>query len=504
MGLFSKKTKEEESEKRSNEKGIPFYRTRKFKYGSAATGLTVAFVAVAVIINIIFSLLSNTYSWNLDMTSYNLYGISNSTRQIVNALTKDQKIKLTVIYKESEYPEQFSETIKRFANLSDNITCSYVDPDVNPSVLTAYGSEFKVEQGSVVVQCGDRTRVIAFNDMYEQDSSTYAVTYKTEECLASAVLYVTKEEVPLVYFLTGHGETGYSNLMSLIANNGADVREVKLSQLSSFDKQARVMVISAPTMDYSESEIRQLQEFMANDYQYERDMFYFSSPASPELPNLDTFLADWGFQLENNVVMEDDQHSASSYASASEAKSLYLIPSYADAEVSGTKITADYLSVVPNARAIKLLFEESGITTTTALMTTSDGSYAKSSDNVNAGYSKAAGDAAGPFTVGAVSTRYKYENNVAVESHLFLAGSVDMLGENYIKYNGNGAFLYRVYQMMVGENESEIVGASKLATSTTMTLDTATVRNAAIVFIAVIPGIFLLIGLIVYIRRRYL
>lgn len=193
-------------EKIPAEQGVPFFKTRKFKYGSISTGLTIVFVAVVIIINVIFSLLTDTYSWKLDMTSYNLYSISASTRQIVNSLTRDQKIELTVMYNEEEYPEQFRETVKRFANLSDNVSYTFVDPDVNPAALTAYGAEYSIQEGAIVVKNGDRVRVIAFNDMYESNSSTGSVTYKIEDCLASAVLYVTKEEIPLVYFITGHGE----------------------------------------------------------------------------------------------------------------------------------------------------------------------------------------------------------------------------------------------------------------------------------------------------------
>ena len=484
---------------------MSFFKSRKFKYGSVATGLTVAFVAVVIIFNIIFSLLADTYSWKLDMTSYDLYSISDTTKQIVNALTKEDQIKLTVMYSEDEYPEQFRESIKRFANLSANIEATYVDPDVNPQILTAWGKEYSITEGAIVVENGERVRVIPFENLYEEDSSTGAMVYKIEESLASGVLYVTKEEIPVVYFVTGHGEEGYDSLMSLIANNGADVQEVKLSQLNKFDELARVMVICGPAIDYSETEIRLLQEFLSNDYNYERDLFYFSDPESPELPNLEAFLAEWGFALEDNIVLESDEHSAASFATTADSVPLYLIPSYVtDAEISGVTIDPDYLSVVPNAQAVKVLFETSGITETNVLMTTSADSYAKTTDSLNDGYAKKDGDAEGPFNLAAVATRYKYENNVAVESHLFVAGSVDMLNATHFSYNSNGEFLYKVYQMMVDENESEIVGASKTATSTYMTLTTGTVRWASIIFIGVIPLLCLVVGLIVYIRRKYL
>ncbi len=480
------------------------FNSRKFKYGSVATGLTVAVVAIVIILNIIFSLLADAYSWKIDMTSYDLYSITDSTREIANALTAEEEIKLTVMYNEEEYPEQFRETVKRIVNLSDRISCSYVDPDVNPQILTSFGAEYSIEEGAIVVQNGDRVRVVAFEEMYEQDASTYTVTYKTEEALASAMLYVTKEEIPLVYFITGHGEKGYDSLMSMMANNGADVQEVKLNQLAKFDDMARVMVICGPAMDYSQAEIYQLQQFLANDYNYERDLFFFSDPASPALPNLEAFLAEWGMKVENNLVLESDENSASTFASSTESGPLYTIPSYTDAEVGGVKLTADYLSVVPTASSVTLLFEEQEITATQALLTTSKDSYAKDNAVVNT-YEKAEGDTAGPFNLAAIATRYRYQDNVEISSHLFVAGSVEMLEETYMTYNGNSNFLYEVYKMMVGESElTEMLGAKKTATATTMILDTATLRAGSIVFIGVIPGIFLIIGLIVFIRRRYL
>ena len=489
MAAFSKKLK-----------GL--FKSRKFKYGSVATGLTVAFVAVVVMINVIFSLLADAYSWKLDMTSYDLYSLSDSTKQTVRSLVKNEKIKLTIMYKEDEYPEQFRETVKRFAALSENLDYSFIDIDVNPAAMSEYGEEYNIQEGSIVVESKERIRVIGFNDLYQSDSNTGALTYKTEECLAAAIKYVTKEEVPLVYFVTGHGESGYEALMNLIANNGADVEEVKLNQLTEFDPLARCMVICGPAVDYAQSEIRQLQDFLANDYNYEHNLFYFDNPENATLPNLNAFLADWGIRVEENIVLETDDYSASAYANPAETAPLYTIPSLTEEEVVGQKLTMDYACVVPNSSSITLLFDTKEITETAALLLTSDGSYAKKTTALNAGYEKAKGDKEGPFNLAVLSTRYKYLDNVPVYSHLFAAGSVEMLNEYYMTYNGNGAFLYDIYQMMIGEDEEEIVG--KEAASTMMTLDTATVRWASIIFIGVIPGICLTIGLIVFIRRRYL
>lgn len=486
------------------ERGASFLKSRKFKYGSLSTGLTVTFVAVVIILNVIFSLLADAYSWKLDMTSYDLYSITDTTREIVNALTDGEQIEMTVMFNEEEYPDQFRETLKRIDNLSDRVEVKYIDPDVNPQALTSYGAEYSIEEGAIVMENGNRVRVVSFNDMYESDSSTGKITYKIEEALSSAMLYVTKEEIPLIYFVTGHGETGYEAFMNLLANNGADVEEVKLNQLTTFDEMARVMVICGPTMDYSEPEIRKVQDFLANDYNYERDLFYFSNPESAALPNLEALLAEWGMKINNDLVLETAKYSASTFATPAESAPLYLIPSYAEAQIDGISIESDYLSVVPTSSSMELLFSQSDNTATTALMTTSTDSYAKSGDAVNA-YEKAEGDKTGPFTVAAVATRSRYQNNVEVCSHVFAAGSVQMLNATHMSYNGNGNYLFEIYRTMVGEDElTEMMGAAKTAASSYMTLDTAAIRIGSIVFIGVIPGICLLIGMIVFIRRRYL
>lgn len=47
-------------------------KSKKFKYGSAAVGLTAAFIAVVVAINVMFSALATNFKWYIDMTTEGL------------------------------------------------------------------------------------------------------------------------------------------------------------------------------------------------------------------------------------------------------------------------------------------------------------------------------------------------------------------------------------------------------------------------------------------------
>lgn len=500
MALLPKKEKSEKVSLGS------YFKSRKFKYGSVSTALTAVFIAIVVIINVIFSLLTDAYAWELDLTDNDLYSISTQSKQIVNTLTKNQKIKFTVMYDESEYPSPFADIVKRFAALSENIELTFIDTVANPTALNSFGEEYSITEGAVVVESQARLRVVNFEDMYTLDDTTGSVSsYNVEERLAAAILYVTQEDVPLTYFLYGHGESGYDAFMSLIANNGSDVEEVQINQLDTFDEMAKTMVICGPMRDYSEAEIRKLQDFLANDYSYERNLFYFSSPESPKLPNLEAFLAEWEIELDHTLVLEDDNHNASTYASKPSEAPLFTIPSYVVPEEEGAiDLSASVLCVIPYTGGVRIVNDERNIVDTIALLTTSEGSYAKSTDAIISGYGKTKEDLEGPFTLAAIATKSNFSNNVEQQSHVFVAGSVAMLDQSYITYNGNGEYLFNIYQLMVDETELEVAGATKTVASSYMTLDETTTTWAYVLILGVIPILCLVIGAIVFIRRRFL
>jgi hypothetical protein len=476
-------------------KGI--FSSRGFKYGSVATALTAVFILVVILANVVFSLLTDAFSWEVDVTNDQLYRLSDSTREIVNTLSDDDEIEITVFYEESGYPYYFSEPIRRISNLSDKITVNYVDPEINPAELTKYGTEYNIQTGAIVVRSGTRLRVFNVSDYYSVDEESGAMYFYVEERIAAGILYVTKDDIPVVYFVDGHGENGYESFITLFGNNGADVEQINLSQLTSFDPNSKVMVICNPTRDYSESEIRLLEDFLSNDNQLGRNLFYFSSSGAVELPNLERFLADWGISFNDDLVIESDENSAANLP-------YILIPQYTSEDIQGTYLTDNIMSYVPNSRSVNLLFEEEGLFRTTALLTTSTSSYSRPSDVVSNTWDKGDGDTDGPFNLSVMSTKYTYRNNIEIQSNVVACGSTDMLNAQMLNYSGTGEFLMSVYKVMVNEQDDTIVEAQKTQATTNMTLNSSTIQNMMIIVVIVIPGIFLILGLVVFIRRRFL
>ncbi len=486
--------------KKPEPKKQSFFKSRGFKYTSFATVLTALVIVVVIAANMVLSVLSDSYSWALDFTSTGLYDISDETKQVVNSLDESTKIEITVFYEETDFPHYIAEPIKRFSNLSDNISVKYINPEKNPQALNQFGTEYDVQQGAVVIRSGDRIRVFNVSDYFNVDQSTGAMYIYIEERLAAGLLYVTRESIPVVYFLTGHGEDGYDNLKTLLANNGADVREINLlSDKVDFSDEAKVMVVCNPSRDYSESEIRIIEDFLSNDNRFGKNLMYFSSADALSLPNLEAFLKVWGIGLSNDLVLDTADNTFQNLQNA-------LLPTYTGEAIAntGAKLSTVSALLAPNSRSLYKVFDESGLYKTQSIVSTSDTSYSRDLNVVSDSLDRVDSDKGGPFDLSVLSMKYTYINNIQVQSYLLACGSVEMIKSDYFTYTGNGEMFMQLYKIMIDEQDDTILAAQKATSSSVATISSTQANTMMVITVIVIPFLFLIIGLVVYIRRRFL
>lgn len=480
------------------------FKSRKFKYGSLATALTAIFIVVVIAFNMVLSVLSDTYAWSFDLTSTDLYSMSDNSKQVVNSLEDGIEIKITIFYPEQEYPEIFGETIKRFSNLSDKISYKYIDPEKNPGELDQYtqdenGQQYTVEPGAVVVECGKRMRVFNLADYATVDEETGAVTIYLEERLLAGVLYVSKEQAPIVYLVGGHGESGAEALASIMVQNGAQVEEIQLTNENyTFSAHSKVMIICNPQKDFSETEIRKIEDFLNNDNNFGRNLMYFSSADAPKLPNIEKLIESWGIRM-NDEIIHDDKNgylkNTDIFAAAFTSEEILN---------SSTIVSSDANPRVALTRSLDLLFEEHDLYKTQKLITSSDIAYARKPGTVVDEIGQQEGEKNGVYTLAALAMKYKYVNNLPVQSYMFVSGSTQMLEATHLNYTGNAELLMKLYKIMVDEQDDTIVAAQKYMSSKTANVTAPQMNTMAIIVLAIIPVIFLILGLIVYIRRRFL
>ena len=184
-----------------------------------------------------------------------------------------------------------------------------------------------------------------------------------------------------------------------------------------------------------------------------------------------------------------------------------VIPQFTTEEIMNTGSVPSSVTspIVPNARSVNLLFDENVAYKTQALITTfEESSYSKDKNVVTTTWDKQDSDKPGPFTLAAMSMKYKYINNVQAQSYVLAAGSSDMLESNILTYSGNGEYIMQLYKLMIDEQDDTILAARKSSSSTVAAIDKNTTLTMTLIVLVIIPLICLIIGLVVYIRRRFM
>lgn len=183
-----------------------FQRRIAARGGSYALAVTAVVLAILIAANILASVLPTVLT-KLDISSTKLYSITSSTKVVVNNLQKDVTIYWVV--QSDQEDEVIENLLGKYESLSPHITVTKKNPDVYPTFTAQYTDE-DVPNNSLIVECGEKSRYISYNDIYltDVDYTTYSYVYSFdgEGAITSAIDYVISDELPKVYSLEGHGE----------------------------------------------------------------------------------------------------------------------------------------------------------------------------------------------------------------------------------------------------------------------------------------------------------
>ena len=195
--------------------------TRSAKVGSYSFLLTVVVVCVLIAGNILAAALPSKWT-QFDISAARLYSLTSDTKAVVTNLKKDVNIYwVTQAGKESEVIEKI---LDRYSDLSKHIKVEKKNPDVYPTFAKNYTEE-EVQNNSIIVECGDKNRYIAYDTIYQTDYSNYYTTgsvsssFDGEGAITSAINYVVSDELPKVYTLSGYEGEEYLQKVGAYINS---------------------------------------------------------------------------------------------------------------------------------------------------------------------------------------------------------------------------------------------------------------------------------------------
>lgn len=455
------------------------------KGGSYSLAVTAVVLAILIVVNIFVSMLPTSMT-KFDISASKLYSITSNTKAVVNNLQQD--VTIYWIVQADQEDSIIENLLGKYESLSPHIDVVKKNPDVFPTFAAQYTDE-NVPNNSLIVESGDRSRYVSYNDIYVTDANLYSYSYTTsfdgEGAITSAIDYVVTEDLPQMYVLQGHGEQDLpATFADSVEKENIEVVGLSLLTVDEIPEEAACVLIYAPQSDLSDKEAEMLMDYADNGGK----LLVMAGPVEgAELTNLHSVLAHYGVEVTEGIVVESDRnYYAFGYP-------YILMPEMASSEITDSLIEQRYYPIFPIAQGLNVTSENENVT---ALLNTSVFSFSKVAGFALETYEMEEDDIEGPFTVGVC---------IATEGQgqVVWFSASDFLGDMYNAYSSgaNIDLAMNALSSLIGERDAMAI-RSKSLNYNYLTISASTASTLKLLMIGVFPLTYLCIGIFVTISKR--
>lgn len=462
--------------------------SKTIKNGVYSTFLVVAAIALTVIVNLVVNEIPERFL-AIDMTSNKLYSLTDDTKNLVKAVEDD--ITVYVLSSENNADTTVVQTLERYADLNDHIKIVYKNPVKYPNFASDYTTD-SISTGSLIVESAKRNKVIPANDLYETqvDYTTYeskTTGYDAEGQLTSAISYVTSDDMPKMYIITGHDEmTLETSFTDAIKKENIETETINLMNCDAVPEDAACIMLLAPVSDYSEDDAKKIQEYLDKG----NKAFMLVTYSDKDMSNYEGILKGYGVTICPGLVAEGD--SEHFYQNP-----YYLLPTVESATQTAGVYNSK-LVFMPFARGMQIA-ETEGVSVT-PLLSTSEKAYAKAEVSNADSYEKAEGDVDGPFTLGAILEKTN-EDDTTTQIALFSSENMFTDSANQMVSGANLAIFSNTLSTLVDHEETVSIPV-KSYDSDYLAVPQASFILIAVITVVVLPFGLLIAGILIWLRRR--
>ncbi len=490
----------------NNNKKSTHFTKKKLQYGSISIVLVIVFIASVVLVNAGVSYLTDRFNLKADISAEGLYEVSEQTEIMLKNLR--EPVTAYILLSEDEvmantgYAEA-NELLKRYQSMSNGMfNVEYVDILKNPTFTQNYETNESLSRGTFIIESSKRYKIASLLDLYEisynYDSTTGKTTqyysgFAADQSFASALHYVTTEDLPTVVTIVGHNEYYGTSFLNIFTSNNYYVQEVNLL-MEDIPSDAAMIVIGAPTTDYTSEEIEKIDEYLTASY---GSAIVFSDMMTEGTPNLDLYFEEWGVKYNDEMALDTTRAVSSP---------IMIAPLLVDTTLTeNLSLSTNDIILAPYSRTMEQLWTSRGGRTSKVILQTSDDSYAKaySTDTQISTYEKEADDTAGPLNVAVLTTMSEYKNNTRYDANVLFFGTSTIASDSMLETASfaNLKFLTAAVDYMNPMVDAVSIEARDFTNTELVILE----DQANVIFwtlIVILPLIVLAMGFVVWIKRR--
>lgn len=368
---------------------------RRLRHGSYSVVLTTIVLVAVVVLNLVVEEIPGQFT-QFDFSEKQLSTIGDQTKEVLNRLTED--ITLYYIVQDGMEDTYVSRLLERYEDASSHITVETKDPVLNPKFTSQYTDE-SLTDNSIIAVCGDVSRIIYYEDMYEAEFNYNYFSYETtgfdaEGQITSVIAALQSDDLPMVYTMTGHGETDLNDsLLQSMEKENLQTESLNLVTADAVPEDADCALLISPTSDISQEEAQKLLTYLQEGGR----VIIFKDYSEEPFENLDSVLEYYGTTIDEGVVLEGNSNY---YVQVP----YYVVPDINSTEVSSDMTEGSAYVLLAAAQPIETLEDARETVSISSILSTSDSAYAKTDVANMATYEKESGDSDGPFDLGVLIT----------------------------------------------------------------------------------------------------
>lgn len=510
------------------------FRNRRMRYGGMTVLLTVLVVTVTVLANAVFSTLAERHQWYSYAVEEIDYSVTESCYTILGAAIENAKAQgedpdVRILFCDLDSNVASDETL-RYVYMTAGLLAERFPEEISvechdiwsdPGSVKEYAkfvdpatgeeNEIKINSECVILVAGEYSRVYELEEFYvfKNGSSSELWAYNGEKKLAAGILRALGTEDAKACIVTNHGEKFYDyELLYLLDDAGYTVTYIDLYK-DEIPADCELLISYNPTADLANdslsdvSEVKILEDYLKGGG---KQLLVFLGNASPTMPNLESFLADWGFAFD--YATEASNGSSYRYTIQDTAQSLtsdgYTI--YGNAVTRGP--SADLLEGLSRSTVFKnatSMHAAQGYVNNSG-----DGSYTKGNRTLYALYESSEGavawangravaDGAGRILMGVTEqTSSDGISRVAVVSSTDFACETQLQSAVY----GNTDSLLRLFGIFGQEHLPEGLTIKPFDSATISTVTMSQMLSWTLVLTLTPAFLITAIALVILIRRR--
>ncbi|HET9794913.1 MAG TPA: GldG family protein [Thermoanaerobaculia bacterium] len=483
---------------------------------AAAAGVFSASVLVVVAIWGLVNWLGYRHWSRGDWTKAKLYSVSSTTKKIVGGLKAPVHVTAFMTHGNRLYPET-RELLDRYRALSPQIKVEEIDPERNPALAESIAQKMDVRKaGTIVFQAGPKKKFVTEDEMADYDFSGAPgqggalKSFKGEQAFTSAILAVTSDKSPRIYFTSGHGEKsvddaadrGLSEVKDLLGKDNDTVATWEALGKGEVPRDADLVVVAGPQTPFLAPERDALDKYLAGG----GHVLVMLDPVVPRpggpVPDLGlgTLLAGWGVKLDNDIVIDTGNTLP------------FMGPETVYANHFGAHEIVDPLAsakmavIFPLARSVESgTAAHAGFAGTPLVQTTSQGWGETDLEHLSA-VKKDSSDVPAPVTIAMAVARGKEATTPAAAdaqgaARLVVFGDSDFAANAELPNVSNANLFLNTAHWLIGSGT--LVGiAPKMPEQNALVVSAGALRRIGLLSFLGIPALALAAGLLVWAKRR--